>query len=41
MNHGQIDIAAIVAACSLTACLQFLTLSPGAGEAVSGKRAGA
>lgn len=30
---------AVVAACSLTACLQFLTLSPGAGEAVSGKKA--
>lgn len=29
---------AVVAACSVTACLQFLTLSPGAGEAVSGKR---
>ena len=32
---------AVVAACSLTACLQFLTLSPGAGEAVSGKKAAA
>jgi len=30
---------AVVAACSVTACLQFVTLSPGAGEAVSGKRA--
>jgi len=29
---------AVVAACSVTACIQFLTLSPGAGEAVSGKR---
>lgn len=29
---------AVVAACSLTACLQFLTLSPSAGEAVSGKK---
>jgi EmrB/QacA subfamily drug resistance transporter len=29
---------AVVSACSLTACLQFLTLSPGAGESVSGKR---
>ncbi len=26
---------AVVSACSVTACLQFLALSPGAGEAVS------
>ncbi|MCA3556308.1 DHA2 family efflux MFS transporter permease subunit [Aestuariivirga sp.] len=32
---------AAVAACSLTACLQFLALSPGAGEAVSGKKVAA
>ena len=32
---------AVVSACSVTACLQFLTLSPAAGEAVSGKRGGA
>ena len=29
---------AVVSACSVTACLQFLALSPRAGEAVSGKR---
>ena len=29
---------AVVSACSVTACLQFLALSPGAGEAVSGKK---
>ena len=32
---------AVVSACSLTACLEFLALSPSAGEAVSGKRAAA
>ena len=32
---------AVVAACSVTACIQFLTLSPGAGEAVSGKKVAA
>jgi len=32
---------AVVSACSLTACLQFLTLSPQAGESVSGKRVAA
>lgn len=32
---------AVVATCSVTACIEYITLSPGAGEAVSGKRVAA
>jgi len=32
---------AVVAACSVTACVEYITLSPGAGEAVSGKKVAA
>ena len=32
---------AVVAACSVTACIEYITLSPSAGEAVSGKRVAA